>query len=186
MPYEPTIDTELERILNIIGLAVFPTCLCLGLPVFIYALVMEKETKLVETMKINGMKMKLYWSINFTFFFAIYLITATLYYLTGAYIFDLSFFYQTNLTLMIIVFVGWGLCQISLAFLLSVFLNSSQTASIIGYCVSIWSVTVATTMNSTIYTPPRLMDAYLLLFPPFPFCRAMYYMAMDCAYSRCF
>lgn len=125
MPYEPTIDAELERVLNIIGLAVFPCCLSLCLPVFIYALVMEKETKLVETMKINGMKMKWYWSVNFCFFFAIYLITATVYWFTGAYIFQLSFFSSTHPLILFTLFVAWGLCQISLSFLLSVFLNSS-------------------------------------------------------------
>ena len=57
MPFKSTLDTELERVINIVGLAVFPMCLCLSLPVFIYTLVLEKETKLVETMKINGMKM---------------------------------------------------------------------------------------------------------------------------------
>ena len=57
MPFKPSTDTELERIINLVGLAVYPCCLCLSLPVFIYTLVLEKETKLVETMKMNGMKM---------------------------------------------------------------------------------------------------------------------------------
>ena len=39
-----------------IGLGVFPSCLAIALPVFLYNLVLEKETKLLQTMKINGMK----------------------------------------------------------------------------------------------------------------------------------
>jgi hypothetical protein len=92
MPFKPGADVELERLINIIGLAVFPCCLCLSLPVFIYTLVLEKETKLVETMKINSMKMYNYWIVNFLFFFMMYATTASIYYFAGAYIFKLNFF----------------------------------------------------------------------------------------------
>ena len=71
MPYEAQVDTELERLINLIGLAVYPCCLSLLLPVYIYNLVLEKETRLVETMKCNGLKMRTYWFVNYTFFFII-------------------------------------------------------------------------------------------------------------------
>lgn len=110
MPFRPTVDTELERIINLIGLAVFPSCLCLALPVFIYTLVLEKETKLVETMKINGMKMFNYWYVNFSFNFLIYFFTAGLYWFVGAIVFKLNFFTATSWKLMLTVYFGWGLC----------------------------------------------------------------------------
>jgi hypothetical protein len=110
MPFKPSADVELERLINIIGLAIFPCCLCLSLPVFIYTLVLEKETKLVETMKINSLKMHNYWIVNFFFCIVLYLITATIYYLAGAYIFKLNFFVLTNGFLMFLVFFGWGFC----------------------------------------------------------------------------
>jgi hypothetical protein len=72
-----------------------------------------------------------------------------------------------------------------MAFFFSVFLNSSQTASIIGYSLSIWIATFATTMNVSIYTWPARMSWWLYPFPTFPFCRIMYHMAMDCAYIGC-
>lgn len=83
MPFQPTLDVEIERIINLIGLAVFPSCLCLGLPVFIYNLVLEKETKLLETMKINGMRMSYYWLVNFCFNFLIYVFTVAVYWTTA-------------------------------------------------------------------------------------------------------
>lgn len=110
MPFKATADTELERLVNIIGLAVFPCCLCLALPVFIYTLVLEKETKLVEIMKINGMRMYNYWFINFIFFFMIYLITAGVYWFFGSIVFNLNFFSKTDIYVTMIVFVGWGIC----------------------------------------------------------------------------
>lgn len=36
-------------------MAVFPSCIAIALPVFLYNLVLEKEAKLLETMKINGL-----------------------------------------------------------------------------------------------------------------------------------
>src|SRR5690349_10829016 len=96
MPFKPSTDTELERIINIVGLAVYPCCLCLSLPVFIYTLVLEKETKLVETMKMNGMKMYNYWLTNFFFNFLIYALTAGTYWFIGSFIFRLNFFLKTS------------------------------------------------------------------------------------------
>lgn len=92
MPFTPQIDQELERLVNLLGLAIFPSCLCLSLPIFIYALVLEKETKLVETMKINGMKMYNYWIINFLFDLLIYMVTAGFYVVMGATVLGLTFF----------------------------------------------------------------------------------------------
>jgi hypothetical protein len=83
MPFTPQIDEELERLINLLGLAIFPCCLALSLPVFIYSLVLEKETKLVETMKINGMKMYNYWLVNFLFFLMVYIATASFYVIMG-------------------------------------------------------------------------------------------------------
>ena len=79
MPFQASLDVEVERIINIIGLAVFPACMAIALPVFLYNLVLEKETKLLETMKINGMKMKYYWLINFSFFLGIFLVTVVVF-----------------------------------------------------------------------------------------------------------
>lgn len=110
MPFSPTLDLELERIINLLGLAVYPLCLCLTLPVFIYTLVLEKETKLVETMKINGMKMRNYWLINFVFDFIIYAINAGLYWFCGVFVFKLTFFLNTSPFVILLVFLGWGLC----------------------------------------------------------------------------
>lgn len=42
---------------------ILPFTLCLSMPVFIYNLVREKEMKLIEFMKINGLLMKNYWIV---------------------------------------------------------------------------------------------------------------------------
>ena len=186
MPFQPSLDVEVERIINIIGLAVFPSCLAIALPVFIYNLVLEKETKLLETMKINGMKMSYYWLVNFTFNLLIFFVTVVVYWVTAAFWFQMNFFVSTDWRLLALIFFGWGLCQISLAFFFSVFINSSQTASIIGYTMSIWACTIAVTMNLTVWHTPHKMDLFAYLLPSFPYIRMFYNMALDCAYSTCY
>ena len=84
MPFKPSLDTEIERLINIMGLAIFPSCLAIALPVFIYNIVLEKETKLLETMKINGMRMNYYWFVNYVFDLTVFLITAGIYWASAA------------------------------------------------------------------------------------------------------
>lgn len=63
--------------------------MCMGLPVFIYAIVMEKETRLLEIMKINGMRMANYWTVNFIFNLIFYLLTSSIFLVFGAKVFRL-------------------------------------------------------------------------------------------------
>ena len=186
MPFQPSLDVEIQRILNAIGLAVFPSCLCILLPVFIYNLVLEKETKLLETMKINGMKMSYYWLVNFLFNLAIYLFTVAVYWFCAAFVFGMNFFTDTDWRLLALVFFGWGICSISFAFFCSVFIDNSATANIIGYTMSIWSCTIACTMDITIWSNPQRMDWFAYFIPSFPYIRMFYHMGMACSYSACY
>jgi hypothetical protein len=68
---------------------VFPLCMSMGLPVFLYQIVLEKETRLIENMKINGMKMSNYWKINYLFNLVFYMITALIFLFFGMTVFDL-------------------------------------------------------------------------------------------------
>jgi hypothetical protein len=71
---------------------------------------------------------------------------------------------------------GWGLAQVSLAFLLSVFLNKAETATIVGYAVAIWTTTIAVMLNMTVYAPPNNLDYAFYLIPNFTFARLYYHM----------
>lgn len=137
-------------------------------------------------MKVNGMRMTYYWLVNFTFNLSIFLVTVAIYWLTAAFWFKMNFFVNTDWKLLSLVFFGWGLCQVSLAFFFSVFINNSQTASIVGYTMSIWACTIAVTMNFTVWHIPHKMEAFAYLIPSFPYMRMFYNMALDCAYSTCY
>jgi hypothetical protein len=104
---------------------VFPLCMSMGLPVFLYQIVLEKETRLIENMKINGMKMSNYWKINYLFNLVFYMITALIFLFFGMTIFDLQVFSDSNFMVLLTVLFGWGLAQISMAFFISVFVSRS-------------------------------------------------------------
>jgi hypothetical protein len=80
------------RIISITGASLYPLALSLLLPIFMYIIVLEKEEKLLEMMKMNGMQMRDYWLMTFLFSLLITIITYTLFYLFGYYILELSFF----------------------------------------------------------------------------------------------
>jgi len=97
--YMPMKDQDkgwLLKIINITGASLYPLALSLLLPVFMYALVLEKEERILAMMKMNGMRMMTYWCVNFIFNFAIFCIMATCFLLFGYHFVRLSFFTVTN------------------------------------------------------------------------------------------
>lgn len=120
-----------------------PMCLCLGMPVYMYRLVLEKEQRLTETMKINGLILHNYWIVNFLFNYLYYMITAIIYMLAGTFVFRIPVFLKTNTLIFLLITNGWGLAQVSFAFLMSVFIQKSSTASIVGYGLSIYLMIMA-------------------------------------------
>jgi len=131
-----------------------PFCMCLGLPVFMYSLVLEKEKRLMENMKINGLNLANYWFVNYVFNYCYYFITMVLFYGFGKYVFGMVVFRLSHPFLVLAVLNGWGLSQISLAFLLSVFIQKAAIASIVGYIASIYLMFLASVLSGIVYLVP--------------------------------
>ena len=96
-------------LVNSAGYVVFPVLFSLSLPVFLYNVVLEKESRLIQNMKINGLQMKNYWIVNSGFNFATYLITSFSSFCFGKYFLGLIVFHETNMKFFAIVIFGWGL-----------------------------------------------------------------------------
>lgn len=73
----------MEILINTVATIIFPLSLSLLLPVFLYLTVLEKEEKLIQMMRMNGMSMLNYWAINFLYNFAISVLTNFVFYLYG-------------------------------------------------------------------------------------------------------
>lgn len=125
MTFKPNVMREAQMLVNGAGYVVYPVLFSLSLPVFLYNIVLEKESRLIQNMKINGLKMSNYWIVTSSLNFTQYFLTSinTVYF--GKSILGLIVFLDTNAQFLAIVIFGWGLCQVSLAFLFSVFFDSS-------------------------------------------------------------
>jgi uncharacterized membrane protein len=75
------------------------------------------------------MKMRFYWLSNFCFNFGLYSLTMVIFYLVGSFGFGLSMFTDTNIWILISVFVGWGFCQVAMAFFFQAFLNNARSST---------------------------------------------------------
>lgn len=106
-------------------------------------------------MRMNGMKMRVYWFVNFLFNFAISLITNFVFFGFGYIFMDNPLFTQTGLDVLIVVLLGWILAQIGMATFFQVFLASSRAANIIGYLISIWTNLIGATLSIALYQFPR-------------------------------
>jgi len=128
LPMKISQVARIDRIIHFIGSGIFPLCLSLLLPIFIYSIVYEKEHKVLEIMKMNGMKMRYYWSVLFCFDFLIYSLTFIIFFIYGGFILGIDVFIYTHPLFQFLLFFGWGFAQISVAFFASAFLSSSQSA----------------------------------------------------------
>lgn len=129
MPFELDNAENIQRIINILGSTFYPLAISLFMPLFMYTIVLEKESRLVEIMKINGLKMTYYWLSLFVYDFIIYSITFTIFFLVGRFAFAFKMFIDTNFGLMFFVFFGWGLSQIGLAVFFQAFLSNARTST---------------------------------------------------------
>ena len=74
----------------------FPVLLSLSLPVFLYNIVLEKEFRLIENMKINGLQMSNYYKVNAVFNFVWFLIVSATNLMFGRYGLNLLVYVETN------------------------------------------------------------------------------------------
>ena len=187
MPFRPDVKDGADKVINALGGIIYPLYLSLSLPVFLYTIVLEKEQRLIENMKINGLNMLNYWKVNFVFNFFMYLAVMTLYLSYGKFLSGLTFFTETDIRVLILTNIGWGLCQISIAFTLAAFLNNSQTASMFGYIFSIILTLAAGTfvICGGVYDEVGELKYGYYPVPMFLYTRICFLIADACTWSKC-
>lgn len=186
MPFVSRNTVFVDLLVNTVTTILFPVSLSLLLPVFLYLVVLEKEEKLIQMMRMNGMKMRNYWLVSFTFNLAISLTTNLVFFLFGYFFMESAFFHQTGKDVLLLVLLGWVLAQIGMATFFQVFLASSRAANIIGYLISIWTNLIGATLSIAIYQYPRPLPTALLLYPTFAFNRIFYLIFTECSADRCY
>lgn len=170
-----------------IGPFLYIIMLSMLLPIFVNLIVHEKENRLLELMKMNGLRMSVWWTVNYVFCYALYVCVAFVF-LIAATLFRLRFFTQSSPLILVLLFLFWGLTLVSLSFMLSTFFSRSQTATIVCY---FYIVAVAFICRFLMETWIRNLGSSIVLtnifsiWPPFAMYRAMIYIAMTTAsYGR--
>ena len=150
----PNENSFVDTIINSISGLIYPLGLSLLFPVFLYSIVLEKEERLVQMMKMNGLKITNYWLKFFVFNLMLCVITNLIFYLLGTLVMDSLFFVKTSKFLLLVISLGWSLAQIGMAAFFQTFLSKSRSANIIGHLFSIWTTMIAATLNLGSYQYP--------------------------------
>ena len=120
-------------------------------------------------MKINGLLLHNYWIVVLIFNFVYYIVSYMIFLFFAIYLFHMKAFVETHKLILILILNGWGLVQISLAFLVSVFMEKASTASIVGYGVSIYIMAIAQAIDIFIYDIGTQLPCYYHFVPTFTF-----------------
>ena len=86
MPFQIDLQKDVAKMTNLISLVIMALVLSLGMPNFLSHIVFEKENKLIDNMKTNGLKMSNYWVVNFTFSYFTYFLTVLFMIFYGRYV----------------------------------------------------------------------------------------------------
>ena len=81
------------------------------------------------------------------------MISCSILYFFGHFL-DIMFFVHTSWQVLWILFAGWSIAQVALTAFVQIFINSSKTATIIGYLLSIFSALIAQALCTIIYPFP--------------------------------
>jgi len=113
MPKTISSNAIITQMINVLGSTLFPLSLSLLLPIFMYSIVLEKEDKLIQIMKMNGMKMWVYWFVNFIFNYCLQILMTIVFFIFGLFALRITYFTQTNVWIQMMLYAGWGFGQIS-------------------------------------------------------------------------
>ncbi len=147
---------------------------------------MEKEKDLRQCQLNHGMSLFAYHMSTFLFNLCMYAGIVTFMVLVGNVV-DLSFFSETGQGLLALFFIGWGLSMVAFAMFLASFVNSSRTATVIGYSVVLFGSGLGIMLSQGVYgdNPTRVeaptMPVFLNLVPQFAMIRSVYLMNWSCS-----
>ncbi|QDZ20369.1 P-loop-containing nucleoside triphosphate hydrolase [Chloropicon primus] len=179
-------ESKLTNIVQIFGSFLYPIALVLQLPLYMYVSVMEKENKLRQCQLNHGMSLGLYHTSSFLFNMLMYTCIVLFMVIVGNIV-NLSFFSETDQTLLFVFFFGWGLSMVAFAIFLASFINTSRIATVVGYSVVLFGTGLGIMLSQGVYgdNPTRSemprMPAALNLAPQFAMIRSVYLMNWSCA-----
>lgn len=182
-------EGTMENLVEIFGSFLYPIALILQLPLYMYVTVMEKEKGLRQAQLNSGMSLLAYHASTFLFNLLLYALIVSFMVVVGHAV-GLSFFAETSHAVLGVFFFGWGLAMVAFAAFLASLINSSRTATVVGYSVVLFGTGLGIMLSQGVYgdnpTRPEMpkMPAALNLLPQFAMIRGVYLMNWGCAMKQ--
>lgn len=170
--YNKLILSSMFQLLNIIF---YPFAIGLCLPIILSSLALEKEERVQDLLKINGMSMKKFYFSNLLFWFLFCSIVTLIFFISGNLILDDGFFKNNSGWDFLVFSIGWNLQQIVFAFFLLTMVSTAGAASAVGYILSTLGLLFSVNMTTFIYPFPERLPALWNLLPQSNYVRLMYY-----------
>ncbi|KAI9224622.1 hypothetical protein BC828DRAFT_402117 [Blastocladiella britannica] len=152
-----------------IGRILYPFGISFLLPIFVITLVKEKEDRIQVMMVMNGLKLRTYYMAHALHFYSLHILSTVVFLVTGI-AFQLQFFTQTALAVLVCLFIVWGLVQVAMAFFLGALFSKSRNALVVTFLIVLLAVIVNTAVTNLLTSnAPGLYLAW----PGFAFYRAL-------------
>ena len=161
----------------------YPLIMSWLLPAYMYTILLEKEERLREMMKMMGLHMYNYWVVNWVWFFMLYATITTIVFALS-YAFNFGIFVNGVLVANLITFLLWGNAQIAMAFFYSAFFNRTRLGTIFGYAVVLITTTISVVVNLQVFQDDP-SPVWWNLYPPFAFYRIVSIIGFRCGADFC-
>lgn len=181
-----TIDELIQSALAIVCNMMFPVSLCLGFPIMLFVLVMEKEEKIRSLLEINGLKNVNYWVTFFIYYFIILEVTLLIWLIIGKMSIDIDFFQGNSFLIHIWIFTVWNLAQIGFSLFFSSFLSNSRSATLVGYQGSIFLILFLCIVSQFLFPNPGHMPIFFYFLPQTAMVRYIYLVISKCIDIKCY
>ena len=162
-----------------------PLALSMGFPVMLFTLVLEKEERIMSLLQINGLSNRNYWVSLYVFYFGLLTATTSIFSILGWIFIDSTFFTVVNKFMLTIFFLGWNLSQIGFSIFISLMVDSSVYANLIGYLLSVLMTLSFSGISLMVFPSPARMPMYFYLIPQCSFVRWFYSIIFDCFSTKC-
>eukprot|EP00033_Pygsuia_biforma_P000417 GCRY01000498.1.p1 GENE.GCRY01000498.1~~GCRY01000498.1.p1 ORF type:complete len:926 (+),score=268.84 GCRY01000498.1:207-2984(+) len=157
LPVDFTFD-----LISIIGPYMYIFVLSLMSPIIMSVIVYDKEMGLRDIMKQMGLKSNVYWFQQYLFGFLMYFISVMIMWALAA-ILGFAYWLNNDFFVIFLTLFFWGHVIVAFSFFLSVFFNSSRSATVVGYIFVFAAGILTTNLISNFYDNDETPEGIIFL-----------------------
>lgn len=180
------IEELIQSALALICSNMFPVSLCLGFPIMLFVLTMEKEEKIKNLLEINGLNVKSYWLSFFLYYFIVLELTLLVWMLVGKIWINIEFFQDAGFLITFWILSVWNMAQIGFTLFISTFMKSSRASTMVGYQGSIFLLLFLSIISQFLFPNPSKMPFFFYVIPQTGLVRFIYLSISKCIDYKCY